>query len=208
MRVSECLISVRVVDQLIHYPSEVWSYELGEVDATGDDIAEYLHSIATLDGHKEYPTSNVVSIQESRTNWGASGSFAEYAITLASDITGGAGAVAFAAAVRTAFERIKTRSRPDAPSAEITAEEAQEILRRHIVRNYDIDNESLQEISSASSPISGTFEFSFLAPDGTEYGGIVSPVDGLPGCTKVWRKSTTPRLRQEFRYLSQEAEEE
>jgi hypothetical protein len=188
MRVLDSIIIVRLVDNPSEDPIEVWTYEPGPLDIPQEDTFAELHRVATLNDTLEYPISNVISIKESSTNWGASGTFGEYVISVASGLTGGLGVVALVAATKSVFERVRNRAGSPPEQWELNVEQAEHILKEHIERSYGISRDNLTPIESAVSPNSGQYEFTFSAPDGMGYGGVVSPVGGMPGCTKVWRK--------------------
>ncbi|MCZ1001470.1 hypothetical protein O1M63_30900 [Streptomyces mirabilis] len=170
--------------------------EMGENNMGGDAILEELRSIAFLGGELEIPESHILSGREGQTNWGASGSFAEYLIDVSADVLSGAGAAGIGVLVHGVFSRI--RARPDSPREPLSIHDARELLKSHISLHYGIPCEGLIEKQSSSSLTDGVKEFGFVAPDGTEFGGSVGGEDPLR-CTKVWRKSADPLMRPEYR---------
>jgi hypothetical protein len=198
MYVEEARVSVEMVKHLIYYPTEAWTLHLGEIHVNTDDIAKELQSIATLHGQEEYPVANSVRIRQSQTDWGASGSFGEYMIELSNNLGGGIGSVAAIAAIKAAMQKIKSWSSDPSDPESLTTSQACNLLKSHITLHYDVNHEELTETFSSASPGSGIQEFSFVAPNGTEYGGTVGELDGLPRCTRVWSKTATPLTRPAF----------
>lgn len=90
----------------------------------------------------------------------------------------------------------KIKSRNDLPVARLSLDEARNLLKTHITLHYQVPGEELTEVESTNSLTNGVFDFTFVTPDATEYGGQVGGEEPLQ-CTKVWRKSRSiysPRI--------------
>ncbi|MEU6677671.1 hypothetical protein [Streptomyces sp. NPDC046925] len=199
MHTWETRLVVRIAENPTHYPTAAFTMEMGENAFGGDEILEQLHKIASLDGKLEFPEMHQLSGRESQTNWGASGSFAEYVIEISANILSTAGAAGVGLLVHKAFSKIRARN--DYHPEPLTLEAAQNLLKAHISLHYDIPHEELTEKESTSSLTDGAFTIVFFSPDGAEYGGSVGGEDPLQ-CTKVWRKNSGPAIRPEYRYIT------
>ncbi|NKI39733.1 hypothetical protein [Streptomyces physcomitrii] len=204
-RYLETTAIVRITHDLLHYPSEVFTFETGRTELEGEEIRRELIRIASLDDEAEFPESYQVSGRESETNWGASGSLAEYTIDISANIVATLGAAGISLLVHRAFTRIRGASghRHDP----LTPEQARDLLAEHLLRHYGVAREQLTEQESELALADGLFTYRFLAPDGTEYGGSVSGDDPLR-VTRVWRRSEVPALRPEYREAFSEGESE
>ncbi|MFK0253477.1 hypothetical protein [Streptomyces sp. NPDC090445] len=205
MHVQESRISVRLVEYPIYYPETAWTLEVGELEITSGEILAELGEVATLHGQLKYPASHELKSRESQTSWGASGSFGEYLLDLSVNAGGGLGAIAFSAAIKITFDRIRARATYTPPPRDpMTPDEARRLLASHISIHYGVSASQLIEKEHKHSPVEQIHEFSFTSPDGAEYGGIVgSPEDPLE-CTRVWRKSSTPQARPEYSHMENE----
>ncbi len=174
----------------------VFTMEMGDNSFGGEEILEELRNIAFLDGQLEFPEMHVVSGREGQTNWGASGSFGEYIIEISANILSTAGAAGVAFVTHKALSKIKSRN--DLPVARLSLDEARNLLKTHITLHYQVPGEELTEVESTNSLTNGVFDFTFVTPDATEYGGQVGGEEPLQ-CTKVWRKSPGLSIRPEYR---------
>ncbi|WP_159031839.1 hypothetical protein [Streptomyces lydicus] len=199
MHAWESRIVARFTEHLIYYPKEVWTLELDDNSMGGDAILDELRTIAFLDGALEIPASHVLRSSESQTNWGASGSFAEYLIEVSVNLAGGAGAAGLGVVVKSVFDRIQKRSSQERDP--LTTEQARSLVKAHIALHYGIQTDSLVEKKSMHSLSDGVKEFTFASQDGVEFGGAIGGSDPAR-CTRVWSSNPSPVLRPEYSHIS------
>lgn len=190
MRPQESYISVSLVEDLSFYPQEVWGICLCDLDLFTEEIVAELDKISWADGN-EYPRSRTFSARYGVHEWGASGSFANIAMQLATDAAGGASAVAVVAAIGAVFRKLKSRSQGEMWRTVPTTEEAIRLAKARIKEHYDIAVDNLEVIASEIDAEANRYDLTFAHSDGRKFGATVGAVSGLATCVRVWSDGAT-----------------
>ncbi|MFJ1815972.1 hypothetical protein [Streptomyces sp. NPDC088139] len=185
MKAQESRISVALVSDLCHYPHEVWDLGLDQLDMFTEEVFEELHTIAWAEGN-EYPNHSSMSAKTGQHNWGASGSFSEIIMEVGSSAGGGVGAVALTAAIKSAYEKLRSRAYGDAWRSMPSTDQAVEIAKSSLHRHYDVAVARLTVIRSDMDAEAQRYEIEFSHEDGRKFGATLGAIKGLPSCTRVW----------------------
>ncbi|WP_432174562.1 hypothetical protein [Streptomyces sp. Tue6028] len=185
MRAQESRISVALVETLHHYPSEVWELGLVHLDMFTEEVVEELDAIAWSEGN-EYPNHSSISAKTGKFNWGASGSFAEIIMEVSSNAGGGVGAVAVTAAIKSVYEKFRSRSQSGAWQSMPSPDEAVSIAKSSLHRHYNVAFDNLAVVRSDADAESRRYDFEFSHSDGRKFGATVGAIKGIPSCTRVW----------------------
>ncbi|GEJ99330.1 hypothetical protein [Streptomyces sp. 1-11] len=185
MRAQESRISVALVSDLCHYPHEVWDLGLDQLDMFTEEVLEELHTIAWAEGN-EYPNHSTMSAKTGQHNWGASGSFSEIIMEVSSNAGGGVGAVALTAAIKSVYEKLRSRAYGDVWRSLPSADQAVEIAKSALRRHYDVADARLTVIRSEMDAEAQRHYIEFSHEDGRKFGATVGAIKGMPSCTRVW----------------------
>ncbi|MEU1020673.1 hypothetical protein ABZ366_00880 [Streptomyces sp. NPDC005904] len=185
MRAQESRISVALGDDLGHYPEEIWDLQLDHLDMFTEQVIDELDAIAWAEGN-EYPSHSTVSARTGNHNWGASGSYSEIIMQVSTGTAGGVGTIAIAAAIKVAYEKLKSRSQGDTWRSMPTLEQAANLARSRIHQHYDVATEKLTVIRSDVDSEAQRYDLEFSHEDGRKFGATVGAFPGMPSCTRVW----------------------
>lgn len=194
MRAQESRISVALVDDMFHYPHEVWDLALDHLDMFTEEVLDDLDAIPWAEGN-EYPNNSTVLAKTGKHSWGAAGSFSEIIMQVSSNAAGGVGAVAVTAAIKSVYEKLKSRADGDVWGSMPSTEQAVEIARSRIHQHYDVAVERLTVLHSSVDVESQRYELAFRHEDGRKFGATVGALSGMPSCTRVWAEGADPLPR-------------
>lgn len=185
MRAQESRVTVALVSDLSHYPYEVWDLALQHLDMFTEEVIDELGTIPWAEGEK-YPRHSTVAAQTGEHNWGASGSFSEIVMQVSTNAGGGVGAVALTAAIKSVYDRLKSRAHGDARRSVPSLEEAALIAKSSLYRHYDVAADGLTVVRSSIDIDAQRYELTFRHEDGRKFGAVVGALAGMPSCTRVW----------------------
>ncbi|MFF9274587.1 hypothetical protein [Streptomyces griseosporeus] len=185
MKATESHIVVALVEDLGHYPYEVWDLGLDHLDMFTEEVLEELHAIAWAEGNR-YPSHYTMGGRTGQHNWGASGSFSEIIMQVASNAGGGVGAVATTAAIKSVYEKLRSRAHGDAWRTMPSEERAVELAKSRLHQHYAVAVDKLTVIRSDMDVQAQRYDIELSHEDGRKFGATVGAIRGMPSCTRVW----------------------
>ncbi|MGW3312197.1 hypothetical protein ACWDG9_37080 [Streptomyces sp. NPDC001073] len=185
MRAQESRISVELVADLGHYPHEVWDLGLDQLGMFTEEVIEELDAIAWAEG-KDYPNHSTISARTGKHSWGASGSFSEIIMQVSSNAGGGIATVAVTAAIKTVYEKLKSRAYGDTWRSMPDADQAVQIAKSTLYRHYNVAGDRLTVIRLDVDVEAQRYDLEFSHEDGRKFGATVGAIKGMPSCTRVW----------------------
>lgn len=191
MKPQESHISVALVEDLAFYPQEVWDLGLTQLDMLTEEIVAEFDAI-TWAGGSEYPDHSAISAKLGRLEWGASGSFGEFALDVATGSAGGVGAVATVAAIKAMFEKLKGRSQRESWDDVPTEDRAILLTKSRIHRHYGVAEDKLTVVRSDVDTLASRYDLEFLHEDGRKFGATVGAIAGIATCTRIWSEGGDP----------------
>ncbi|MFF1770136.1 hypothetical protein [Streptomyces sp. NPDC058249] len=185
MRAQESRISVALVEDLGHYPHEVWDLGLDQLDMFTEEVIEELDGIAWAEGN-DYPSHSTISARTGKHSWGASGSFSEIVMQISSNAGGGVAAVAVTAAIKNAYEKLMSRAYGDTWRSMPSTEQAVDMAKSRLHQHYNVAVDKLTVIRTDVDVEAQRYDLEFSHEDGRKFGATVGAIKRMPSCTRVW----------------------
>ncbi|WP_406337662.1 hypothetical protein [Streptomyces sp. NBC_00649] len=196
MRAQETQISVALSDDRGYYPQEVWDLCIDHLDMYTEEILDELGSIAWAEGN-QYPNNSSIAATTGQLNWGASGSYSEILMQVSTGTAGGVGATAIAAAIKVAYEKIKSRARVGAVWDNFpSADQAEAVAKSRLHQHYGVMIEKLTVTRSDVNTETRRYELELRHEDGRTFGAVFGAIESMPSCTRIWADGE-PMLRPE-----------
>ncbi|MFD5265263.1 hypothetical protein [Streptomyces sp. NPDC058335] len=178
---------VNLTDHPSVEPETSWIISLDSLDVPVEDVVSELETLTWLAGD-EYPAMSSLRSRQSVFNWGASGSSAEFVLSIASGGLGGLSAMAIDTAVRDVFRKLRERANGDDWGNAISEENASQVARSRIATQYSVPSDELTALRAETDIGQRTHEFLFRHSDGRTFGAVVGLVKDSPTCMRIWRE--------------------
>ncbi|MFK4118046.1 hypothetical protein [Streptomyces longwoodensis] len=186
MKPSTTTVIVNLTDHPSGDPETSWIIALESLDFPVDDVMSELEKLTWLAGD-EYPAMSSLRSRQGIHNWGASNSFAEFVLSIASGGIGGLSAMVIDTAVRDLFRRLCERANGDDWGDAISEESACQVARSRIATQYSVPSDELTVQRTETDTAQRTHEFLFRHADGRTFGAVVGLVKDAPTCMRIWR---------------------
>ncbi|MFE8960319.1 hypothetical protein [Streptomyces iakyrus] len=190
MTPSTTTVIVNLTDHPSGDPETSWIIALDSLDLPVEDIMSELEKLTWLAGD-EYPAFSSLQSRQGVYNWGASNSFAEFILSVASGGMGGLSAIAIDAAVRDMFRKLRERANGDDWGDVISEENASQVARSRLATQYNVPSDELTTLRAETNTEQRTHEFLFRHSDGRKFGAVVGIVKDSPTCMRIWRECGT-----------------
>ncbi|MFD5103611.1 hypothetical protein [Streptomyces albidochromogenes] len=188
MTPSTTTVIVHLTDHPSGDPETSWIIALDSLDLPVEDVMSELQTLTWLAGD-EYPAMSSLQSRQGVYNWGASNSFAEFVLSVASGGIGGLSAMAIDAAVRDLFTKLRERANGDDWGSVISEENASQVARSRIATQYGVPSDELTIQRAETDATIRTHEFLFRHTDGRTFGAVVGIVKDSPTCMRIWREA-------------------
>jgi hypothetical protein len=190
MKPSTTTVIVNLTDHPNDDPETTWIITLDSLDFPVDDVMSELEKLTWLAGD-EYPAMSSLQSRQGVYNWGASNSFAEFVLSIASGGMGGLSAIAIDTAVRDLFRKLRERASGDDWGNTVSEENACRVARSRIATQYSVPPDELTTQRTETDTTQRTHEFLFRHADGRTFGAVVGIVKDAPTCMRIWREAAT-----------------
>ncbi|MFF7394555.1 hypothetical protein ACFZAE_39850 [Streptomyces scabiei] len=187
MTPSTTTVIVNLTDHPSGDPETSWIIALDSLAVSVEDVMSELERLTWLAG-EEYPAMSSLQSRQGAYNWGASSSFAEFVLSIASGGMGGLSAMAVDAAVRDVFRKLRERANGDDWGNVISEEEASQVAMSRIATQYGVPSEELTVQRAETYATTPAHEFLFRHADGRTFGAVVGIVKDSPTCMRIWRE--------------------
>jgi hypothetical protein len=183
-------VIVNLVDRPGGEPETSWIIALDSLAVPVEEVVRELEALTWLAG-EEYPAMSIMDSRQGVHNWGASASFAEFVLSIASGGLAGLSATAVDAAARDLFRKFRERADGDDWGNVITEEQAVQVAKSRLAMQYGVAPEELSVWKAETDSVTQAHTFHFRHPDGRTFGAIVGIIKDSPTCMRIWREAAS-----------------